>query len=467
MSLSFASAPGNLFNRLGKIGLLIKNLSAYQALQLTSMTDTTNGVVAQYNSESDVQAIMGSAYIGILNGSGGNVGGVCQSLAASTINRMVFRDNPRFNQTLQAQNVTASIQEVIRQMGLAGATVLAMTVAVTPGTITGTGTGFINASIKRPLDGRYLENAFAENLLFTCVSDSYSGGAVAGNEGFQVNGVGAQTDPFAFNYPLGSNCLIQINAINAAADNSQGNLLTNSSFENFTDDVPDNWELTSGTGGVNIFEEDTIVYDDAPNKSVRVLGNGTSVTFKQVFDNGTDGTPGAIDPQTQYSLNLMLCRDGIAPNAGTLTVSLVDENNTVIVDMASTPNTTTIDLTQLSTDFASYKAVFRTPAILPTSVYLLYNFSSLETGRSVYLDFMSFGTMTQTYTVGAFVAVHAGNVPFLAGDYGTCAVTNSRGSGGTLSTWQTLFAQLFPDMMNYGFLLPSSATPSISDGLIG
>src|SRR3990167_9199439 len=203
MAISFASAVGNLFNRLGKAASLVENQGNYQATQLTAMTNTTTGVVAQYDAESDLQAIMGSSYIGLLQDNG--MGSVSQQLAQATINRMVFRDNPLLNQTLTSSNVLGSINEVIRQMKVAGATVLTQTITATPGSFVGTGNGAVVASVRRPLDGVVLENAFAENLTLTCNQDSYTGGATAGNESLSLTGTGSQSNLFAFNWPLGSN----------------------------------------------------------------------------------------------------------------------------------------------------------------------------------------------------------------------------------------------------------------------
>lgn len=467
--LSFANATGNLFNRLGKLGALIANSDSYQATQVTAMVSPSTGVVAQLDAEADIQAIMGSSYIGVANSIGGNFGGVCQQIANAIVNRMVFRDNPQYGQTLQGGNIITSMQEVIRQMRIAGATVQSITVTATPGAFVGVGDGVINASVIRDYDGVTQENAFTENLLFTCIGDSYNGGRVsAGNETFLVTGAGAQGNMFAFNWPLGSNASIQLSAINAGEDNSQGNLLTNSGFDAFTANVPDNWDLVTGTGGTNVFEETTIVYTSPPTKSLMITGDGpgTLVCLKQQFDTST-GTQGELTPQTQYSFNIFVRRDGVAPGAGVLTVDLVDENDTVIQDAAGVNNSFDIDLTLLSTVFTSYTGVFRTPVIMPNEQYLRIRLTTaLTNGRSVYLDFASLGEMLQVYTSGPFVAVHAGSIPFLRTDYGNCQITNGRGPGGTYSTWQTLMARLFPIMMSYGILLPSSSTPTISDSLI-
>ena len=442
-------------------------MRSYQNSQLTNLTDTTNGVVAQYNGESDLQALIGSSYIGILNGAG-SVGTLAANVAQSTLNRMIFRDQPQLSQTLSQLQVTTSLTELIRQMKVAGATVLAMTVTATPQAfstyLTNIGNGVITASIRRPRDGLVLENAFGESLKAVCTGDSYSSSATAGNEPFTVTGTGSAA-VFDFNWPLGSNLSAGLSAINGNSNNSQGNLLTNSGFETFTTtNTPDNFTLEVGTAGNQFFSESSIVFDPSPSKALRILGDGsTLVSFSQTF-NSSSGTTGQLTNLTQYSINLWLRRDGTAAGAGQMVAELVDSNGTMIQDANGQNNTFTIDLTNLSTIYTAYNTVFRTPTILPSSQKIrLRQTTALSNGRSVYLDKLSFGTMTQLATSQIFAAIHAGSIPFARNDYIFIIVTNSRGVGGTLNTFQTLMARLFPQMLTSEFLLPSSSTSSISD----
>lgn len=466
MTIPLQGAAGDLFNRIGKLGLIVSEMDAYQAAQLTNMTDTTNGVVAQYDTESDIQAIMGSSYQGLLNGAA-STGTTAQQIGQATVNRMVFRDNPNYGLTLTGGDVSLSIQEIIRQMKAASASVLAMTIAATPTTFTGEGNGIIVTSTKRPVDGLVLENAFAETMVLTCTQDSYSGSALAGNEQITLTGAGIQPNPFAFDWPLGSNCRITLQAINGNADTSEGNLLTNSGFTDWTAGVPDNFTLVVGDTG-DIADNTSIVYDDTGH-SLQLIGDGSTLTqLTQEFDSSS-GTTVALQSTTQYAVNLYVRRDGTAAASGTLVIDLIDEDQNVIQDENGVNNTFSINLTALTTSFQSYTGVFRTPEALPDTIKLRMRLTAaLTNGRSVYLDMMSMGVMSQTYTAGPFVSVHAGSLPFVLGDRATIAVTNSRGSGGTLDTFQTLWARLFYiQMINQGLLLPSSGAPTISDGLIG
>lgn len=464
--LSFTNGVGNLFSRLGRIGKMLAEVREYQLAQLVNMTDTTYGVVAQFDAESDIQAIMGSSYIGLLDAGGSNILSTAQTLANQTVNRMVFRDNPRLNQTLTDTNTTASLVEIIRQMRVAGASVLAMTVGASASAFTGVGNGTVVCSVRRPVDGAVLENAFAENLLTVCSSDSYVGGATAGNEGFTVTGTGSQGNYAAFNWPLGSNCQIGLSAIDGSQDDSAGNLLTSSSFESFTNNVPDNWTLEAGTAGTNIAYEQTITFDGGG--SLAIIGDGSTLTeIRQQFDSST-GTSGILSPLSQYAFNVWARRDGTAPAAGVITVDLCDSTGTVVNDMAGNPCSFTIDCTTLLTTWAPFSGTFRTPLVMPASTFVRVRLSTaLTNGRTVYLDRAGMGAMQQAYLAGPFLAVFSGATPFNQNDYATVAVTNSRGAGGSIDTFQTLFARLFPSAAySLGLLLPSSNVATISDTLI-
>jgi hypothetical protein len=469
--ISFSNATGNLFNRLGKCGLSISQMRINQSAQLQNLTNTTTGIVAQFNAESDIQAIVGSAYISQLNSD--SIGNLASQVADQTINRMVFRDNPQISLTLTQLNTLTSINEVIRQMKIAGATILQQTVSSIPQIVsnpgpnfTGVGNGIVITSVNRPTDGLILQNIFAETTQILCTQDSYIGGATAGNEGLTITGTGAAS-PFDFNWPLGSNATNFINAIDGSQDNASGNILTNSGFDTYTiANTPDNWDIIVGTPGTNIFAEASLTY--GPGESIQFLGNGvTQIQLEQEFGNSQDGTSGTLLPLTQYSVCLFMRRDGNAAT-GILTVDLIDQNSNVITDAAGNNNSFTIDLSTLTTNYAAFTGVFRTPIILPTSQYFRFTQTTPYTnGASFYLDRMGMGVMTQLSTWEPFYSVHSGSVNLIQGDYAWVFNSNSRGAGGTLNTFQTLLFRMFSDVQTSEIIFPYSATPTISDTLIG
>lgn len=470
--LSFGSATGNLFNRLGKCGLLIKQMMLNQVAQFPNLVSVDTGLVAQFNAESDIQALIGSSYISQLNSDG--IGGISQSVADQTINRMIFRDNPRINLTLTSSNTQACIFEIIRQMKVEQATILQLTVASTPVTVsnpgphfTGNGNGILVTSTVRPSDGLILQNIFAEQVQALCTSDSYIGNAVAGNETITFTGTGG-VGLFDFNWPLGSDASITFSAIDGSANNTSDNIMKNSGFDTWTvADTPNNWTIVTGTPGTNIFEEETIIYGSSGN-AIRFLGDGaTVINIKQQFDNSSTGTAGSLDPLTQYSVCLFMRRDGVAA-AGTLVVDLIDGGNNVLMDANGTNNTFSIDLSTLSTNYAAYTGAFRTPLVLPAAMYIrLRQTVPYTSGRSFYLDRMGFGEMSQLGTHQVFLSAHSGSVNWTQGDWGSITNTNSRGLAGTLNTWQTLLYRMIPDVISSEIIFPYSSNPSISDNLIG
>lgn len=464
MAISFASATGNLFNRIGKLGAVLANARSSQNTQNTALTSTSTGIVAQFNAEPDIQALTGQAYIGELN-SIGSIGNLMRAVAEQTVNRIVYRDAPRIGQTLESLNTVDSIREIIRQMDVQGATVQSATVTGTAGTFTGTGNGIINISTRRPSDGLVQENIFAEDVLTTCIADSYIGGATAGRERFSIVGEGSQNNPFAFDWPLGSGASISFSAIDGSQDASAGNLLTNSNFEDFTSNSPDRWTLAVGTAGTHVNKETSLVFDGTG--ALRITGDGSNLTqIRQTF-NSSSFTTGELDELTQYSFNVWVRRDGTAAAAGVMTIDLADGDGTVINDANSSANSFTIDLTALTTSYASYTGVFRTPEVLPATQRIRMRLTTaLTNNRSVYFDRASLGVMKKLYTGGPSIAIHSGSTNFINGDYSTgTTFTNNRGGGTNLASFQVLWERLF-GMSSLNLLLPTAASPSISDGLI-
>lgn len=453
------------------MGKIIAQNKTSQTAQNTNLTDLTNGLLGQFVNEPDIQAIVGSGYAGVLNAIGSSAAGFLQSLAAQAVNRIVYRDNPQLNQNLSSVNLQASIEEVLRQMKAQGASVLAMTIGATPATprqgssfdATMNGNGVVNASVIRPFDGKVLENAYAENLTFMCLADSYAGSAVAGNEVFQVRGTGATSSVFNYDWPLGSNGNISISVIDGNTDNGAGNLLTNSGFNTWSAGALSKWTVING--GSQLTQESALSYDGA--SALKITGDGTTnIGLKQQFDSAT-GTTGTLSQTTQYSVNVFARRDGTAAGSGVLAVDLIDQNSNVVKDEAGNNNSFTIDLTALTVGYQNFVGSFRTPYIMPSTLSLRARISTaLTSGRAVYLDKLSMGRMSQVYRHGPFVAAHAGSVPFRVGDWATCAITNSRGAGGTLNTFQCLAFRLFPLFVQNEYLLNSSSSPSLSDGLI-
>lgn len=468
--LVFTDTPGAIFNAWGRLGKIIVQMASYQASQLGNLKDNADNAIVQFEGEPDIQATLGAAYIDMLNAPGG-IAGTLQTCASTYLNREVYRDTPRIAQNLTQINLLDSIQEMVYQMEQQGASVLAMTITttVTPFTnnVQNTGNGAIVVSTKRPIDGRTLERCFSENLQILCTSDSYIGGSTEGNEGFTVTGEGDESDVFAFDWPLGSNSTQGYNCVDGSVSEGSGNFLSNSGYDAFTSNTPDDFTITVGTAGTQIFAETSLVFGSG--KALRLLGDGTTLTaWTQEFDSAT-GTSQTLEPLTQYSYNVWVRRDGTAPAAGQLAVELIDGGGAIVQDAAGNNNQFTIDLTGLTVFYAPYGGSFRTPHVMPDTLKIRFRLTTgnaLTSGRSVYFDRGGLGLSVQQYVGGPYLTLFSGSSPFVQGDFTLVGISNSFGSGGTLNTFQILVGRLISEFTTNDILIPSSATPTISDALI-
>lgn len=465
MSFPLVGSPGALFNSWGQMGAVIAKVNSAQATMQNTLILSPTGLYGQLEGQPDIAATVGTSWPGWLAGFESPCGSM-QALAQQYINRLVYNAQPQLNQTLTSINLSASIGYVYEIMLAQGATILQMSVASTSTPFVGQGNGVVTCSLKRPFDGRFLENAYAEVITFTCSADSYTGGTAAFNERFVVTGEGSQNDLFAYNWPLGSNASINLSAIDGGTSNGSGNFLTNSGFDAWTSSVPNNW--TVNAGGSTISQSSTISF--SAGSSLLITGDGSSLTSISQPFNSSAGTTSTLALQNQYSVNLFLRAGGSAPSQGVLQVDLVDGGGNIINDQGGTPNSFTINLAGMGVGWNAYNGFFRIPVIFPGTYSIRYHLTqALNSGAVVYMDKTSLGLTQQLYAQGPFVACHSGSIPFQSSpisDYATANVTNSRGAGGTLNTWQTLLYRLLGTAVGVELLWPSNPSPTISDSLI-
>ncbi len=373
---------------------------------------------------------------------------------------MVAADNPARGTTLPA-----ALHELVSQMTSAAQSTALCTVGATATALSSNqGNGAIVLNIVRG-DGRVQENIVAETAALLCTTDSQTGGALPGNEIFNYVGQPDQGDPSLDNWPTGSGANAVITSIASASSNAGGNLLTNSDFENWSGSplALNNWTLAVGTWATDILREGTTVYSGA--YSLKVIGGGALVALAQSFINATVGTPAVLLPERSYAVHFSAKVD-VVPAAGALTLELVNGSGTVIHDDAGNANSMAFSVPSLTSSWASYSAVFRLPRLIPLGVQLRLRVSTgITAGSNLFIDGMAMAPMTALYNGGPSVAIFCGSTPWVAGDGWTVAQTNDR--AGTLysSTFQAMFDRFFA-MRSLGLLLPSSASPTVSDALM-
>jgi hypothetical protein len=175
-------------------------------------------------------------------------------------------------------------------------------------------------------------------------------------------------------------------------------------------------------------------------------------------------------PDTVYGISLWINESG-GPSAGAVTVDLANGiGGSTINDDQGNPNSVGFAVNTLTGSWQHLTAlatsgdthcVFRTPANLPSVVYLRIRLSTAVTnGCKLYFDQCSLAALTPLYAGGPAAAIFGGSVNFAANDSFNLAITNDY--GGQLQTAYSRFCGTGAA----GILLPSSASPSIPDSVI-
>jgi hypothetical protein len=462
------TGAGGLFTRLGKIGYFLNSVHAFlgtgdlSAGGLKSVGVLTDGVQDQYEAaRSDLVTGLYAAR-DTYRGAHGQVAQYLKGLAQDTLVEMVNDDSP-----LASKTVALALAELIDQMDTAAASVSRPTVSVsvTAGG-SNTGTGVCVASVTGA-DGVQLDYVFDEVIVARATADAQAGTSTAGQEPFTATAPAAQTDALKWDWPDGSGGQVQMTAVDAASNNSGGNVLQNSSWATFTTaNTPDNWPIAVGTAGTHILQASgSNAYKGS--SGLAFVGNASTLPeIAQPFNTtpsttaGAGGTSYRILPQTVYMLNVWhKVSDNLA--TGTFTISLVDGSGTVINDDEGAANTLTITVDSLTTSWSNSTAVFRTPSVLPATVKLRIRNSSgaALSAHTLYLDHLALTAATRLYTGGPYAAIFSGATEFVTGDKFSIDVNNNYGS-----KWALFLERTF-SLRQLGLRVPSSGSPTIDDTL--
>ncbi len=444
MAIDLTTPVTGLFPRLGRIGHAVYVVNSCQSDLDTTLTQIGDGY------ESTLRDVYGPTAItsdSVLRAQPGSLGQLI-SLAQRTLVRMVTDDQPTVPST-----VNASLYELIRQMRLYGESVETCTVSVGQVALTPfTGNGVLVLTSKQG-DGLSRELILAEAARVQCVADSYSGRATSGNESFTFRGSDPKTSRLNdFDYPIGSGANTPSRAINTTS----GSLLSNGGFETWAGSplAASNWTAVVGVWATSLVQQATPFNG---TYSLKMVAGTLCHIYQDVSD--------SVTTYTSYAVNLWLRGSAATVSAGVLTVALVDSTNTVINDERGVANSFTVTLTAMTASFVAFNGVFRLPRVPPSVIRLSLRISTGLTGADLYIDDVCMAAMTGAYPGGPGFSVFGGNTPFAAGDGWDITTTNDAAGESYLSTWQFLFDRLFSTRQS-SLLLPSSLTPTISDGYI-
>lgn len=459
----------NFFQAIGRAGREDYAINQAQAQQATPFDDL---IGYSYINPAWITQLTAS-YDSVIRNS--SVGMSAWAQAAGTIlQAMVVAEAPAYGSSLGSsllylRNEMIAQGKTVQSCTITGASVAESANVGTPAILVITTRG----------DGLVLQNTIAEESTLYYTDDAYTGSATVGQEPYSwvgaANisslGTGIGVGTWDWDWPQGSNG--SATGTNIAGDdeaNTSGNYLTNGAFDAWTGGTPalDNWYLETGTWGTTIQRTTTHL---GGTYSVEFIVGATLNGLTQQFDSddstgATAGTAAILTAFQGYGFNIWLRAAGVI-SGGVMTVSLVDGSAAVINDQQGTANSTTIALTAHSTNWVAHPIAFRLPVILPSIVRLKIKITTALAGANLYMDWAAFGVPTNFYVGGPNVIAFSNPAaPVEAGpdpDGFTITTTNNRGGASFGATMQTLVSRLYqtPDL-----ILPYSATPNISDGLI-
>ncbi len=174
-----------------------------------------------------------------------------------------------------------------------------------------------------------------------------------------------------------------------------------------------------------------------------------------------------LESATPYAFSMWIKSD-VLPLSGVMKAELTQGiGASIIADDQGTDNAITVNGTSMATswnhisDIATGESVFRTPTVLPATIYLRIRFSTaINNASSVYLSHAALAEMTELYDGGPYAAAFTGSVAFSKKDRWTIGATNNR--AGKVQEW---YNRNF-NMANLGLLLPYASSPSIPESVI-
>lgn len=279
------------------------------------------------------------------------------------------------------------------------------------------------------------ELAVDETIIVRCIADDDSVSGTGGSETWSVQGY-PQSNDTAFGWlPEGSGSGPQLTTFSSASA-----LLSNGSFDNFTSNAPDSWNIVAGSAGTHILEETSTKY--LGDSALQLKGNASiaAVTISQVA---------SVDPGRMYGLGAYI-RGNSSLSAGTLTISFTGTGYT-----AGSTEKITLNQAALAalTSYAHYHAFVLVPRNIPSDFKLVISLSGTPSAHAIYVDEVVLNPVT--YHAGvALAGPYQGSEKFVKEDKHTFTLSNN--DAGVIQTACRRFL---------GIQLPSSSSATRADSL--
>lgn len=442
-----------LFTKLGLIGGFISDINTFQK----SLANVKSpALVNKFTSNGKTKIVLN--YIPAVDSQISSVSNLVPGVFVD-VAESVLIDSVTTNDPLIPATVDDCLIELVSQMKNDNITVQKITNTVTVSDPSGL--NLVRVSLINS-DGGPNQHTIAEKIRLEVTSDSFTGGAAAGNETLTVITKDAAEDVFNYDYPAGSGSAVTLERTNMNASSSEGNSVTNGNFTLFDTDtptIPNNWNaITSyGVAGTNwLISSNGLKIQNLA--SVRLQQDiSSSVRAKNVYH-----------VHFRFKLN-----SSVVLSSGSITVDLVDSSGNTMVDnsntyLAKSVLFSSINLANLGV-YQDVDATFVVGSKTPTTVFLRIMCNGTDqTGVTVELNRLVLTEMQELYDGGPYISLLGLDSDTLySGQRIDITITKSLDGGGTFTnnTFQVLFDRLF-EMSSKGITLPSSTIPTVLDSLI-
>lgn len=467
---------GGLFTRLGKLFGLAKTIRQHQqAISPTSAT-ATSGVRAVYSAFASTTGTLPQAtdLIGTIGNEDtmANINRASleqiQAAAVRTVVDMVDADTE-----LPSKSIDEALKELAFQMNRDGNYVAATTFTVGSPAYSAANIGdfvlVVSCEAKKLIRDQVTFTTKLvdypcvrpETLTVRCKTDTKSGLVPAGSEVFHVIGERSYTN-LDRRWRAGSGVMHEIR-MTSADINGYGieiagrNLLNNSNFEIFSNNLPDRFTTVTGTPGTHFKQSTSTKFRGA--SSFEFVGNGSTLAGIQQQFSSVDGTYGRLKADTLYLISFWVQNDGTTPAAGVIRVSVQDGGGSVLGSNMAAVATVTSGYSS----WTNVKTAVISPINIPDTTYVVIEqTTAISNGRSIFIDDVTVSEMSRIAAGGPGVSILQGDTDARQGDFATVAITaNAVGE-------MNLELDRFFNLYESGIALPSSTgtAVTVADSLI-
>jgi hypothetical protein len=277
------------------------------------------------------------------------------------------------------------------------------------------------------------ELALTDSMSLVCVADSETDGLTEGQEQFQWNGKPTAGHNYHW-LDYGSGTGPVVTPIQA------GGLMLNMEFQDFTSNLPDSWDLDTGTVVTHV-DDDTSNFQRG-DTSLKLTGDA-SLAAIQISQTNT-----SFVPLKRYAVGFWV-KGNAGVSAGTLTIQFEGTGYTAGSTEKITMNAAAL---AAATVFTWKYFWVNMPAEIPDDFELVIKWTGTPSAHSIYIN--GGGMQESTYFNGHTVMITAGSDPFIRGDSLVYTVTNDYAG-----VFQTAFAKTL------GIQLQSDGSPTQADSL--